>query len=371
MSERRGLFHAVSGFVHDYFLWLLLASYALAALSPAWGLWVVHVSFGEIPFTGGKPRPELTLPMVLVGVLLVNAGLGVETSRLTTLARSLPLLSAGLAVRLLVPFGFVWVVGQVMASWPDPDESERLVVGLAVLVAMPAAASSTAWSQDANGNMTLSLGLVVISTLLSFLTTPAVLHEFELLANEDTAPDLHRQAGHRTGAFLTACVVLPSVLGIGGRVALGKRKVEAVMPQLKLTNRVILLLINYANGSVFLPKVMADPSWDFLAVTLGWSVGLSLLTFASGLVLARLFRTGPAERASLVFGLGMTQVMTALVLASVAVPAHTRVMLPIIIYNLVQNLAAGVAAYLLDPGPDEDLRPASPGGEYKKCQEPN
>jgi BASS family bile acid:Na+ symporter len=356
MSERPGVLHAISRFVHAYFLWLLLASYVLAAWLPGFGLWIIGVSLGEIPFAGVKTR--LTLPMVLVGILLVNAGLGVEFSRLARLVQNLPLLGAGLAARLVIPFAFVWVVGQVMTPWPDRDEAERLVVGLAIVAAMPVAASSTAWSQDGNGNMTLSLGLVVLSTLLSLLTTPAVLHELELLESEDCAPDLHRLAGQGTGVFLTACVVLPSVLGVLGRAALGPARVGMLMPQLKLTNRIILLVVNYANGSAFLPKVMADPAWDFLAVTLVWSVALCLLAFGSGWVLARAFRAEPAERASLVFGLGMTQVMTGLVLASVAVPYHPRVMLPIILYNLVQNLAAGVAGYLLDPGPDEDAPPA-------------
>ena len=40
---------------------------------------------------------------------------------------------------------------------------------------MPVAGSSTAWSQNANGDLVLSLGLVVLSTCLSPLATPAVL----------------------------------------------------------------------------------------------------------------------------------------------------------------------------------------------------
>jgi BASS family bile acid:Na+ symporter len=361
MNHRRGPVAAVSRFLHDYFLWLLLASYAAAALWPACGLWVMDVSLGAVVFFGGETR--LTLPMFMLALLLVNAGLGVDLARLTRLLRNFPLLAAGLAAKLLLPIAFIFGVCQLLRGWHDPVELQRLLVGLALVAAMPVAASSTAWSQDNNGSMELSLGLVVLSTLLSLLTTPAVLHALEWVATRSCAEDLHRLAGQGTGAFLIAGVVLPSFLGILGRVALGGRQTDALKPHLKVINPVVLLLLNYSNGSVFLPRVMADPSWDFLAVTLACALGLCLCAFATGWGLARLFRAAPAERTSLLFGVGMTQVGTGLVLASVALAYHPRVMLPIIFYNLVQNLAAGVIALLVERGPDEDEPPPGRPGE--------
>ena len=51
------------------------------------------------------------------------------------------------------------------------------------------------------------------------------------------------------------------------------------------------------------------------------------------------------------FGLGMNNNGTGLVLASMALADHPRVMLPIIFYNLVQHLAAGVVDQLLRGNP--------------------
>ena len=86
---------------------------------------------------------------------------------------------------------------------------------------------------------------------------------------------------------------------------------------------------------------MADPDWDFLGVILAITVALCMLAFASGYWLARLLKADDAQRTSLMFGLGMNNNGTGLVLASLALADHPRVLLPIIFYNLVQHLVAG------------------------------
>lgn len=86
---------------------------------------------------------------------------------------------------------------------------------------------------------------------------------------------------------------------------------------------------------------MADRDFDFLAVTLGITTGLCITAFASGYGLSRLFKVDQAERVSLMYGLGMNNNGTGLVLASLVLASYPRVMVPIIFYNLVQHLVAG------------------------------
>jgi BASS family bile acid:Na+ symporter len=113
-----------------------------------------------------------------------------------------------------------------------------------------------------------------------------------------------------------------------------------------LFNSLNLLLLNYSNASLALPQVLAQPDADFLILTLGIVIGLCIVAFGSGWLIARLLRGDRAEQSALMFGLGMNNNGTGLVLASVALAEYPRVMLPIILYNLVQHLAAGGVAHL-------------------------
>ena len=348
MNGLKHFLAALSHFLHRHFIWLLLGAYTLAAVYPAPGLWLKDVSFGEVGLFGEKT--VVTLPMLMLALLLLNAGLGVRPSSLRQARRGSLLLLAGLAANLAVPLAFVFGLAQAMRPWPDPDEVQTILVGLALVASMPVAGSSTAWSQNADGDMALSLGLVLLTTLLSPVLTPVALHAVGLLAAGEYAAELHRLAARGTGGFLAVCVVLPSVAGLCARAAVSGPRADAARPYLKLVNSVTLLVLNYSNGAVSLPRAAAERDWDFLGLALGVALALCVAGFASGWWLARLLRADRGQRASLTFGLGMSNNGAGLVLASVALPGHPRVMLPLIFYNLVQHLVAGVVTYLLNGG---------------------
>jgi BASS family bile acid:Na+ symporter len=345
MSDRRHRTGSLSHFLHRHFLWLLLGAYAAAALLPGPGLWLKNLTLTELHFLGRQAR--VTLPMLMLALLLLNAGLGADTSRPRELLRRLPLLAAGLAALLVVPLTFLAAAAVALRPWHEPDEVQCLVVGLALVAAMPVAGSSTAWSQNNDGDLALSLALVLASTLLSPLTTPVVLRTASLLTSGEYAGELRGLAAGGTGFFLLACVALPSLLGALGRRLAGGGRVDAARPRLKLVNSLVLLLLNYVNGAVALPQAVACPDWDFLAVILAAAVAQCGLMFASGWWLGRLFGADRARRTALMFGLGMSNNGSGLVLAGLALAAHPQAMLPIIVYNLVQHLVAGGASVLL------------------------
>jgi BASS family bile acid:Na+ symporter len=345
MNERGNLTAAIAHFLHCHFLWLLLGAYAAAALMPGPGLWLKNLTLAEVHFLGEKA--PVTLPMLMLAVLLFNAGLGADTSRPRGLLRGLPLLGAGLAANLLIPVTFTAGVAVALSSWHEPDEAQSVVVGLALVAAMPIAGSSTAWSQNNNGDLSLSLALVLLTTLLSPLTTPAVLQAASWLTAGEYAVELRGLAGRGTRVFLLACVALPSLLGVLGRRLAGGGRIDAARPQLKLVNYVVLLLLNYGNGAVALPQAVAYPDWDFLAVILCVTVGQCVTAFSAAWWLGGLLGADRARRTALMFGLGMNNNGSGLVLAGLALTAHPRAILPIIFYTLVQHVVAGVAASLL------------------------
>jgi BASS family bile acid:Na+ symporter len=76
-------------------------------------------------------------------------------------------------------------------------------------------------------------------------------------------------------------------------------------------------------------------------VTLAITTALCGLAFGAGWLIAKLWGVDPEKQTSLMFGLGMNNNGTGLVLASLALANHPKVMIPVIFYNLVQQVFAG------------------------------
>jgi len=336
---------AVSHGLHRHLLPLIILSYGLAAVWPGPGLWIKDTDVVRLAW--GAVRTAVTMPKILLALLLFNAGLRVRLGRIGQVARRPGVMLAGLAANLAVPLLFLALMVPALRAWHNPDEAAVVLVGLALVTAMPIAGSSTGWAQAAGGDMALSLGLVLGSTLLSPLTTPASLHALGMVAPGRYGEALHQLAGRGAGSFLAAWVLLPSVLGIAARSALGDSMAAAVERRMKVVAPLTLLVLCYANASACLPEALGQPDWDFLGIILVFVAGLCVLTFAAGYALSRLLRVDRGQRAALMFGLGMNNNGTGLVLASLAVGSQPLVMLPIIVYNLTQHLVAGGVNALL------------------------
>jgi BASS family bile acid:Na+ symporter len=128
---------------------------------------------------------------------------------------------------------------------------------------------------------------------------------------------------------------------------IGESRIESARPQFKLINYLVLLLLNYVNGAVALPQAVAYPDWDFLAVILAATITLCVTAFSAGWWLGRLFGANRPRCIALMFGLGMSNNGSGLVLAGIALAGHPEAMVPILVYNLVQHLVAGGAASLV------------------------
>jgi bile acid:Na+ symporter, BASS family len=344
MSDSRPTFAGMAHLADRFFLLLLLAGYALAAVFPDPGLRIGGASLSEFTLFGDRVR--LSLPMLLLAILLWNAGLSVPTRQLGGLLRRPSLLLTGLVANLFVPLAFILGVSGMTRLWHGGDDVQGVLVGLGLVAAMPIAGSAAAWSRKADGDQALSLGLVVGSTFLSPLTTPVILYAVSLMAGEGPAADLRGLAGHGTGVFLILCVLTPSLLGMLTLRVVGEGRVAAARPYLKILNAGVLLLLIYSSASATLPGAMSRFAPDFIGAMLAVAVGFCVVCFASGWLVARLLRAGKPEQASLLFGLGMNNNGTGMVLASSAMAGRPEVMLLVVCYNLVQHLVAGSVDFL-------------------------
>jgi BASS family bile acid:Na+ symporter len=339
METRHG--HGTSGFLHQNFLWLLVGSYALAGVAPAAGRWLTGLA-GTGSLFGHAVR--VSVPAAMLGVLLFAAGFAVKGEHLRGVFRRPSALLLGLVASIAVPVLVLLAAAPLLALWHDPAEARDVLVGLAVVAAMPVAGSSAGWSRAADGDCALSLGLVLLSTLLSPLTTPLAFGIAAQFVPGDAGGVLSGLAGDGgAGVFVVAWVVLPTAVGLAARWVVGGARADAAGPWVKRVTAVVLLVLCYANASACLPGVVADPDWDCL-VLVTVAAGLMCVTaFAAGFGVARTVRADPARRAALVFGVGMANNGAGLALAAGALAGCPMALLPVVAVNLVQHLAAGWA----------------------------
>ncbi|MDB5309022.1 MAG: Sodium Bile acid symporter family protein [Gemmataceae bacterium] len=341
MDVRYGRVAAATGFLHRHFLILLVGAYALAAIVPAAGLWLGTL-YREGHAVGRDVR--ISAPAVMLGFLLFAAGLGVRGDHLRGLFRRPGALALGLLAILLVPVLILVIGAPVLAFWPDPAEARDLLIGLAIVTAMPVAGSSAGWSRAADGDCALSLGLVLLSTLASPVSTPLALHAAGAADPGGAGGALGQLAdAGGAGVFLALWVVLPTLAGVLTRWTVGSARVDAAGAGSRLATSVVLLVLCYVNASACLPGAVADPDWDFLALVVLAAGLMCAARFAAGFGVAGVVRADPARRASLVFGVGMANNGTGLVLASTALTASPMAVLPVVAMNLIQHLMAGAA----------------------------
>ena len=328
-----------SHFLHRYFLALLISSYVLGGLFPEFGKVIRHISLGQISVSG--ETTSFSMGMLMLGILLFNAALSLE--RVRDLIRTPRFLVAGLAANLFLPVVVLYFTSYAMSFWSTSEHLQAVIVALALLSAVPVAGSATAYTQNTEGDVPLSIGLVLLSTFLSPWLMPISLHLVNYFSFGDYTPALLQLERGAPTLVLFLTVLLPSVLGLGMRPLLGTQRIKSFKPTLKLLNSTCLLLLNYTMASIALPQVFASPDWGFLATALGFGSLLCAIDFMSGWWIARILRAKTAQCLALMFGVGMNNNGTALVLASLAFVNSPKILVPMIFYNLVQNVIASSA----------------------------
>ncbi|TWT90751.1 Sodium Bile acid symporter family protein [Pseudobythopirellula maris] len=310
----------------------------MAYFAPATGQWLRGVSLN------GGVTGSLSLSRVLLAALLALAGMGIDWTKLRESLEHPATLFTALAVKLIAPAVVVFLIAAALKGGPQP-ETAQLLLGLALIAAMPAAGSSPAWTQAAGGDVAVSVGLLVGSTVLGPLCGSLWLDGFAAAAGGDQLPDRLRVAV--SGLSFLAWVIVPTAVGMALRHYLGTKVIARWKPYLRLAGAALLLLLIYVFASEAISRAMQRSAPSELASAVSLAALLCCSGFLFGWLTGRLSHSGHSSRVACVYGVGMHNNGIALLVADAVLPSDSAAFAPIIAYALVQHLLAGAVDALL------------------------
>lgn len=332
---------AAATFVRRHFLWLLIACYVLAVIVPGPGIAVRSWSWSS-PHFANVPLASLVLLAVMLFVAAVLADL--EQARIVS-RQPLVVLMA-LAAVWLGPSLLTVVVGRILPTSIGGTATAGLLVSFALIASMPVANSSVGWTQSAGGNLGLSLALVVISILLSPWITPHLVSLLGMSLGE-SRQQCELLVNQFSGSFFIVWVILPTAAGFAVRQVVSAAKIQALRPTLTLVSAAALLILNYINSVLALPKAYGSPI-SVLATTTILATSLAAIGIALGWAIARLVHLPSETRTALMFGLSMKHTGLALILAGAVLSNEPLAILLIVLATLMQHVLAGIVQWWLD-----------------------
>jgi len=340
-SNRAGQLRAFASWMHRNFLWLLVGSYLLAAVLPGPGLAIRNLVLTA------PSGDKVTAPLLLLALLLFCAAVVVRWSQVQSLMQRPGILLLGLIAIWIVPGVLVGLLGWALPLMLGEYVTTGMMVGLALVAAMPVANSSVAWTQNAQGNVALSLGLVVLTIMLSPLATPQMLQLMRLTLSEAETAQCEQLVTKFSGFFFIVWVILPSLAGgVVSRLA-GRQRIKNARGVVRTISAITLLTLNYTNASLAMPKVFDNEGVKTVLVSTVLAILLSALGMLSAWLLSRWLKLDNESRVSLVFGFSMKHTGLALVLAGEVLETEPRVILMIVLATLLQHIIAGAADWFL------------------------
>jgi BASS family bile acid:Na+ symporter len=206
--------------------------------------------------------------------------------------------------------------------------------------------SSVGWTQNALGNLALSLALVVLSISLSPLVTPQLLSVLGMSLSPQEQAYCEALVSRFSGVFFIIWVILPTAAGFAGRYLLSPDRVARVGHWFALASAAALLALNYINSALALPRVYDSPPTLLLA-TFILAALLSIVGLLAAWGIAWLLRLSTATRSALLFGLSMKHTGLALILAGAVLANQPTALLVIVLATLMQHLFAGLVQWWL------------------------
>ena len=340
-SNRAAQLRLFASWMHRNFLLLLVGSYLLAAVLPEPGLKIRNL---VLTAPSGE---RVTAPLLLLALLLFCASVVVRWSQVQNLLQRPTILLFGLVAIWIVPGVLVGLLGWAIPLMMGEYITTGMMVGLALVAAMPVANSSVAWTQNAQGNVALSLGFIVLTIMLSPLATPQMLQLMRLTLSPAETAQCEQLITRFSGSFFIIWVLLPSFAGgVVSRLA-GPQRIDKARNTFRTISAITLLTLNYTNASLAMPRVFNDEGTKTILISAALAIMLSVLGMLNAWILSRWLKLDDESRTSLIFGFSMKHTGLALVLAGEVLETEPRVILMIVLATLLQHIIAGVADWFL------------------------
>jgi BASS family bile acid:Na+ symporter len=316
----------------------VFCSYVAALLLPEPGLWL------RLPhtLTVGVGSVGVRAPAVLLGVLLFAAGFQIRVRALTGLARRPKALLAALALHLLIPLVLVPVLVLVLQGTPDADHGSGLVAAMVLIVTMPVAANATVWTAKGAGDQPTVIAAVLTTTLVSPLTTPLVIGALAALLHGPYARTLATAAQLSHGGFALSGIVLPCAAGLLCRALLSPGRAARWEPRVAPCALLASLATTYTNASGALGPCLAHPRPLLIGAAVAAAAAMCAASFLLGHTAGTTLRLDRGGRSTLALACGMNNSSAGAVLISAAMPDKPYLLMPVLVYGLVQKSLAGL-----------------------------
>ncbi|MBE6349393.1 MAG: bile acid:sodium symporter family protein [Spirochaetaceae bacterium] len=216
-----------------------------------------------------------------------------------------------------------------------------IVTGIVLLFSIPTAVASSIWASIHQGNLSLTISILLVDTLLAPFLTPLTVSLFM-----GTTVEID---GIGMLLSLVWMVVIPSIIGVAIN-QFSKGKIPAIItPYCKPVSKLTLLMVIIINSSRIRGKI--DHFEGIFIITGLTCLILSFLGFAMGSFNGKLLKLKREDSVSLMYGTGMRNISAALVLAITYFEARTAI--PVVFGIVFQQTLAALSGIILLPKKQE------------------
>ena len=217
--------------------------------------------------------------------------------------------------------------------------AERIVgSGYNLVRAVPTAVVGSVWATMFHGNLTVSLAILLLDTLLAPLITPFMLSLFTGAVIQIDTLGMMRS--------LCLMVVIPFILGLIFNRFFHKEIKEYIGPITNPISKILFFSEIIINVSQVSERIVKGASWSYILV-IAAALILSALGFIIGHLTSRAFRLGRKEDVSVTFAVALRNTNAALVLAIGFLPELAS--LPIIFSIVIQQTLAAIVGKAIFP----------------------